>query len=188
MARKALCDALGMSEELLPIETLTCFMRQHARWVVLAQEFPQALRLEETTAKKVIEVFRSSLENEDIGTVYDALRTAYERARTVAEHGYVVWPKQSTENCIVAAYAALMCDRIYDTLCWSGSILTTVQRSSIPKYPVVDFHFWAMYGSWSWCKACGSFWFNDKYLEYHVSRPEHSSNSRCHGQYPPRCP
>ena len=40
-------------------------------------------------------------------------------------------------------------------------MLQPVQRSFGNKYPAKDFHFWAMYGSWSCCQHCGSYHFND---------------------------
>ena len=43
-----------------------------------------------------------------------------------------------------------------------------MQRSYSQQYPQVDFQFWVMYGSWSCCSACGSFFFNDKYFREKV--------------------
>ena len=46
-----------------------------------------------------------------------------------------------------AAYAMLKCEELYATRCWSGSLLTAVQRKWVQKYPLVDFDFWVKYGS-----------------------------------------
>ena len=32
----------------------------------------------------------------------------------------------------------------------------------------VGFQFWGMYGSWSWCRDCGSFFFNDAFFRERV--------------------
>ena len=49
-------------------------------------------------------------------------------------------------------------------VCWQRSVTTEVQRLWSWRYPVVDFDFWAKYGSWSQCPACGVCHFNDEYF------------------------
>ena len=76
---------------------------------------------------------------------------------------------------MVAAYSMLKCEEVFAAQSWSGTLLTPVQRSFATKYPVTDFHFWVMYGSWSWCKDCGSFFFNDKYFSESVYQDQVTS-------------
>ena len=60
------------------------------------------------------------------------------------------------------------CAEIYEHQSWYGSGLSLVQRSTAMKYPSIDFHFWVMYGAWSFCADCGSYWFNDEYFRQRV--------------------
>ena len=54
-------------------------------------------------------------------------------------------PLSGADACLQAAYAMLKCEELYATQCWSGSLLTAVQRKWVQKYPLVDFDFWVMY-------------------------------------------
>ena len=90
---------------------------------------------------------------------------------------YIAWPLASAGACLQAAYAMLKCEELYAQQCWDGSRLTPVQRAFSQKYPVVDFHFWVMYGSWSKCPDCGSFFFNDKYFSESVYRDSVTSST-----------
>ena len=102
-------------------------------------------------------------------TAYESIHTAgltsLELADTVArEHGQLVFPKASADACYVAAYAMLKTEQAFERQCFLQSLLTPLQRTFGGKYPVIDFHFWVMYGSWSNCPNCGSFFYNDEYF------------------------
>ncbi len=60
------------------------------------------------------------------------------------------------------------CTEIYQQLTWYRSDLSDVQVAVTPRYPCIDFFFWVMYGSWSFCQDCGSYWFNDEYFRERV--------------------
>lgn len=42
-------------------------------------------------------------------------------------------------------------------------------------YPAIDFHFWVMYGSWSMCPSCKSYFFNDEYWRQAVYQNQQTS-------------
>ena len=123
-------------------------------------------------ASDVVGAFRKTF-----GDVSDAMRTGedalkgasahlYARAKRVAKPEHlVVWPLDTARACCVAALAMLKCSKLFQQQCWTGSLLQPVQRSFGGKYPAKDFHFWAMYGSWSCCQHCGSYHFNDAYFK-----------------------
>ena len=79
-------------------------------------------------------------------------------------------PLASAEACCIAAYSMLKCQKLFQKQCWSGSMLSLDQRKYADMYPKIDFHFWVKYGSWSSCRSCGSYFFNDKYFKEQVYR------------------
>ena len=60
------------------------------------------------------------------------------------------------------------CLSVFEQITWYASRTTALQRSTDWKYPSIDFNFWVMYGSWSFCDDCGSYWFNDDYFRHRV--------------------
>ena len=49
----------------------------------------------------------------------------------------VLMPLSGADGFLQAAYAMLKCEELYATRCWSGSLLTAVQRKWVQKYPLV---------------------------------------------------
>ena len=118
----------------------------------------------------------------------------YPRCVQVAEDSkYIAFPKSCADACLVAGYVMLKCEEVFAGISWPSSLLSPIQRTFAGKYPKIDFHFWVMYGSWSWCSDCGSFFFNDKYFSEAVYRnvvtsetPDLLSGSRRHVPSSPR--
>ena len=126
-------------------------------------------------ASYVVGAFRNTFGDVScrLHTAHDIFRqsdgSVYARTLRVAEEeGLVVWPMQTAEACCVAAFALIKCQAVFAQQCWSGSQLSPVQRTFADKYPATDFHFWAMYGTWSCCQHCGSYHFNDDYFKEKV--------------------
>ena len=165
--RTSMCHKLGIDEEVIPMEILTDFFGTHERWAKLPFEYPSADVVPETCASKVVDMYRETFKQEALpATTTEAMQkeAVYQRTRKVASKGVVVLPKRSAENCCVAAYATLKCEELFAKQVWTRSQLQEVQRRLPRQYPATDFHFWVMYGSWSQCENCASFYFNDKFF------------------------
>ena len=60
------------------------------------------------------------------------------------------------------------CAELHLRQSWLASGLSPIQQATPLKYREVDFSFWAMFGSWSCCEDCGSYWFNDQFFKERV--------------------
>ena len=69
------------------------------------------------------------------------------------------------------------CLSVFEQITWYASRTTALQRSTDWKYPSIDFNFWVMYGSWSFCDDCGSYWFNDGYFRQRVYQDQDSGET-----------
>ena len=90
----------------------------------------------------------------------------------------IAWPLSCAQATLWAAYAMHRCEKLYKQQSWAGSHLGLVQQTFSGHYPVVDFYFWVMYGSWSKRSGCGSFFFFDEAcFREHVYKNAHTPST-----------
>jgi len=166
----SLCERIGIAEELLPLNNLSRFFGIHEKHAQLPLLYTDAQVIKDTVPRFAVDAYQKTFRGESLPlTAHASLSAAgkgsYERAVMVAtEDKYIVFPKASADACLVAAYALLQCQETFLRISWEGSLLKPVQTTWAPMYDLNDFHFWVTYGSWSFCRACGSHFFNDKYF------------------------
>ena len=138
---------------------------------MLALLYPDAIVIRDAVPWRLVEAYSKTLPTEleslpDSASVFfGAGYWSQWRAGTVArDSGLIGWPRASADASLIAAYAIAKCREVFNSMNWDGSFLTTMQRVYPFKYPLQDFKFWVMYGSWSCCAFCGSYFFNDKYF------------------------
>ena len=182
--RATLCTQLGIPEESMLTERLSDFYKDREQFARLPLQYPDARVVKNPMASDVVGAFRKTFGEVSDGmhTATDALKATngrlYDRAKRVAEQEHlVVWPMQTAEACCVAAYAILQRKQLFEQQCWIGSRLLPIQRTFGDKYPVKDFHFWAMYGNWSCCQHRGSYHFDDAYFREDVYKDPGTSLS-----------
>ena len=95
-------------------------------------------------------------------------RGSWRAAQVAQEALYIALPRACGDAALVAAYAMHKCRELYQHHCMHGSRLSPTQREYRNTYPTVDFRFWVMYGSWSFCPHCRSLFFNDDYFKASV--------------------
>ncbi len=182
-ARVSLCQELGLSEELVPLENLGAFFGRHERHARLPLMYADASVVKDAVPRSVVEAYEKTFLGEDLPeTAFLSMGTAgagsYERAMAVARDSkYIVFPKASADACLVVAYSLLKCALVFARQAWQGTRLTPIQATWAPKYDLPDFRFWVMYGSWSSCKACGSYFFNDKHFSEAVYQDQVTSTT-----------
>ena len=181
--REALCREMGMAEELVPLHNLRVFWKRHEDHATLALRYPAARIIKDGLPFYLVDAYRKTFRGQKLpDTGFQTLRMkrhgSYARAVAVASQSrYIAMPLSCHEACLQAAFAMLKCQELYAQQNWDCSRLTPVQREFTEKYPCVDFYFWVMYGSWSFCGNCGSFFFNDKYFSEAVYRDQVTSTT-----------
>ena len=168
VVRARLCKEIGIAEESVPEEQLAQFFHRHERYARLPLEYPGARVLKDSMASDAVGAYRAVFQVEDADRLQSAKRTetvdgiCYELAVKVAQHHQlVVWPYAAGAACAEVAFAMLVGKRVFESQCWLGSRLSSVQRTFSDKYLPVDFQFWVRYGSWSCCKHFGGRHFHD---------------------------
>ena len=133
-----------MSEENVPLGALSAFYGKHERHALLALKYPRATVVKDQIPRRAVECFARSLVDEVPASAYACVaKGSYDWACVVAEEAsLVVWPKQESDACIVSAYAISRSKEVFDQICWTGSVLTPLQRSYTPKYDLTDFEHW----------------------------------------------
>jgi hypothetical protein len=194
--RTSLCAHVGIAEELVPFHNIRLFFCGHEKHAQLALLYPRAKVVKDTVSWAMVDAYRKTFSGQPLmKTAWDMVRSGtYPRCVQVAEDSkYIAFPKSCADACLVAGYVMLKCEEVFAGISWQSSLLTPIQRTFAAKYPKIDFHFWVMYGSWSWCSDCGSFFFNDKYFSEAVYRnvvtsetPDLLSGSRRHVPSSPR--
>ena len=167
----------------MPALQLYRFYFLHQRWALLSLRYPLATVTEERVAPAMVEAYRKTFQGENLPDTADACisctdRGAHARAQEVAAVDLcIAVPRSASVAALVSAYAVLKCRDVYACLNWSGSRLTAVQQVWHNTMPSLDFHFWVMYGSWSCCADCGSFFFNDAFFRSSVYQDQNTSTS-----------
>ena len=159
------------------------FFYRHEKHARLTLQYPQARVVHDTTNKLGIDYYRQSFNA--ITLTVSPFKAVHHKTQGLhylsdlisQQQGYIVYPLASAEACAVAAYVMSQCQLVYDLQCWHLTQLTAVQKAWLFKYPVLDMHYWIMYGSWSWCEDCGSFCYNDAYFKEQVYQNQAASNT-----------
>ena len=182
--REAFCLEAGVSEQFVPLRTLTKFFSKHEVHARLPLEYPEATVVIDSLPWPVVEACRLACGEEALpGSGFLGNRLAGERllGKTSLEvagtSGYIAFPLESARACLVAAYATLKGEELFAHQSWYRSFLTLVQRVFPEKYPKQDFAFWVKYGSWSWCPHCASYRFNDTYFSTKVYQDQKTSET-----------
>ena len=107
-------------KELLPEHVLKEFFGKHEVHAKLPLQYPDASVLLDTCSLNAVDAYRHTFRGSvlrDYATTYTTIKSApAQRHVDVArQRGIVVWPIQSAEACMVAAYAMLKCKEIYDS-------------------------------------------------------------------------
>ena len=173
--RTSLCASMKLAEELIPLKVFDEFFVKHEEYARLPSKYPEARILKDTLPLSLIDAYRHTFAvDEVLPDVANKMFSPKEyrcswRAFQVAEvAGYIAFPRACGDAALVAAYAMQKCGELFSHQCMLGSRLTPVQREYCNAYPKVDFRFWVMYGSWSMCPHCRSFFFNDQYFKESV--------------------
>jgi hypothetical protein len=180
--REALCRELSIAEESVPLHNLLVFFKSNEVHAQLALRYPTANVIKDALPWRVILAYQNALAGQVLpGTGFKCMSAAgqgrYAATLAAADPGYIVWPRTCADACLMAAYSMLKCGCLYKQQCWDSSVLTPIQQGFRNKYPEIDFHFWAMYGSWSACPSCGSYYFNDKYFSTAVYQDQVTSST-----------
>ena len=134
--RTALGHAQEIAEELIPMNALAGFYKQHADHARLVKVYPDAEVVRDALPWSLVSAYCDTFEGEELpATCYESLRdkarTHYARACAVATGvKRIAWPVACAEACHVAAYATLKCEQLYLEQSWHRSMLTSVQSSS----------------------------------------------------------
>ncbi len=182
-ARVVLAEHLGRAEELIPLQNLGVFFSRHQSHARLVGLYPEARVYKDAVPVGVVNAFRETFRGQVLpacgfGVIRRGGIESRNRILKVAgDSDLIVFPKASAEACLLAAYAMSKCAEIYQQLTWYGSAPTLVQRDVALKHPCVDFFFWVMYGSWSFCDDCGSYWFNDQYFRERVYQDQATADT-----------
>ena len=153
VVRVRLCKQIGIAEESVPMGRLSDFFKEHEPYARLPLDNSGVKVVKDSMPQAVVSVYGQVLKEKSVQSLDGIF---YELAVEVTKkHKLVVWPKCAGEACAVAAYAMLEAKKLFGSQCWSGSQLSSVQRSFSNTYLPTDFEFWARYGSWSCCKHCG---------------------------------
>ena len=135
----------------MPLHNLRVFYRNNEVCAQLALRYPAAAIIKDALPWKIIEAYQNAFEGQqlpDTGFKWtQAGQGQYAASLAVASAGYIAWPRACAEACYIAAYAMLKCASLYKRQCWDSSVLSPIQREFCNKYPQIDLHFWAMYGS-----------------------------------------
>ncbi len=172
--RTTFCNELEIDEELLPEANLKIFYKKHQDHATLPLRYPTATVHKDSMAKPLVDAYCT--------LIHDVQHTVFTYVHRVMhdqvadQSNTIVWPLASAEACAVASYARALCKEQYKNVCYKGSALTDIQQSWGNWYPPIDFQFWVMYGSWSMCPDCGSFFFNDDYFRQKVYHNEDASS------------
>ena len=179
--RVSLCQRLGVAEELVPLHNLSVFFGAHERHAKLALEYPGAFVYKDVLPGPVVEAYEKTFQGQVLprtahACISDKEQGWYARACSVATADRcIVFPKMAADACLIAAYAMLKCQEVFQRQSWSMSLLTRIQATYKKQYNLTDFAFWVCYGSWSACEACGSFFFNDEYFSNRVYQDRSTS-------------
>ena len=182
-ARVVLAEHMGRAEELIPLQNLGVFFPRHQSHARLVGLYPEARVYKDAVPVGVVNAFRETFRGQVLPACgFGVLRRGGIESRNrilkvAGDSDLIVFPKASAEACLLAAYAMSKCAEIYEQLTWYGSALTLVQRDVALKHPCVDFFFWVMYGSWSFCDDCGSYWFNDQYFRERVYQDQATADT-----------
>ena len=153
----------------------------HAR---LPLEYAGGRVWKDTVSKPSMDAYQKALEDDLPAQVSLSLLCRRRHAdswhkKVAAEQQIIVFPLAAANACLVSAYSMLQCKEVFAMQSFSGSLLTSVQRAYVQKYPATDFEVWVQYGSWSFCHHCGSFFFNDEYFRDEVYREVTTSEKPC---------
>ena len=172
--RVSICAHLELAEELMPMDNLAAFFQKHEKYAQLVVQYPEARISKDSLERCAVEAYEKTFLGQELArSTHECMGKAghglFERSCSVArESSIIVFPRVSAEACLVAAYVMAKCEEAFGRLSWLLSTLTGIQATFEKKYGLTDFAFWVMYGSWSFCKACGSFTFNDKHFSERV--------------------
>ena len=180
--RVSLCAALEVAEERISLHQLGMFYQRHEKHARLCLEYPDIAAVTDTVQRVQIDAYRQVLRSTALrinAYAYVTAGAAADWHRRAAAEGLIVYPLASANACLVSAYAMEKCKELFGYQSFTGSILTSVQRSWVNAYPSTDFAFWVQYGSWSQCPCCLSFFFNDEYFRNMVYRSVATSAKPC---------
>ncbi len=130
-------EHIGGREELIPIATVSSFFYRHEAHAKLTLQYPAATVYRNTVSWTMIDQYRKTFRGEDLPrTAFACIgrshKQAHERSIKVAsEYRYIVLPMASADANLVAAYANLKCQEIFESQSWLGSILSTAQHPSL---------------------------------------------------------
>ena len=88
--------------------------------------------------------------------LYDAIHT-----KVCTERNLVVWPLALADANITAAFVQSERRDQYRHTCWQHSVVPNSCFSTRPKQSIFDFGFWVAFGSYVFCEACASFYYDD---------------------------
>jgi len=138
--RTVMCQAHEIAEELIPLESLAGFCKDHSHIARMRKEYPDATVHCDVLSRRLVSAYRVTFVGEDLpptcnGSILDKARSFYVRACAVATDAKLIaWPLACAESCHVAAYATLKCEELYRQQSWQGSRLTALQREQ-PEWP-----------------------------------------------------
>ena len=170
--RANLCQDILVAEERIPLKNLHDFFTVHEEYARLSLQSPNARTYKDALPWELVDAYRRTFANQKLAETGFGQERAEEyadKAVKVAEDaGLIALPRACGDAAHIAAYAMLKCEELYGKQCFWGSLLTPIQQGFANKYPLQDFQFWVMYGSWSRCRHCGSMYFDDKYFREQV--------------------
>ena len=114
------------SQESVPPRILTAFYGRHEEHALLPLHFPDATVVSDTCSLNAVLAYQQTFIGQDLKATgvlclqskdYDG---SYARAQKVArDHRLIIFPIQSADACLIAAYAMLKCESIFNLQCWS---------------------------------------------------------------------